>query len=150
MQYSASGVRMHEIRTNRSSGFSLIELMIVVALIAILAGIAYPNYTEYLQKSRRADATTMLMQLASMQEQFFQNNRRYASTFVELGFDDPATVTSQKGYYQIGFVAADSGNFQYRFSAVSQGAQSGDTACGTFFLNNRGERTVSGTAESCW
>lgn len=58
-------------------GFTLIEMMIVVAVIAILAAIALPNYTEYIQRSRIADATSTLADMRVRQEQYFQDNRRY-------------------------------------------------------------------------
>lgn len=61
------------------SGFSLIELMVVVAVIGILAAVAYPSYTEYIQRSRIADATAGLSDIRIRMERYFQDNRTYAA-----------------------------------------------------------------------
>ncbi len=94
----------------RPYGFTLIELMITVAVVAILASVAYPAYTSSLVKSRRAQAQVVLSDIAQRQQQYLLDNRRYASTTAALNlqlpsdllnyytFPDPATSTSPLAY----------------------------------------------------
>ncbi|MEH6617468.1 MAG: type IV pilin protein, partial [Porticoccus sp.] len=70
----------------KSRGFTLIELMIVVAIVAILVGIAMPNYREYVLRSNRAVAKGALLEVASRQEQYFLNNRSYTHLLADLGY----------------------------------------------------------------
>lgn len=72
-------------------GFTLIELMIVVAVIAIIAAIAYPSYMDYVRQSRRADATVALLELAQYMERYYTNNGRYTDgdgNYPALPFDE--------------------------------------------------------------
>lgn len=78
------------------TGFTLIELMIVVAVIAILASVAFPSYTRYMTRMHRAQAQSYLMQIAQRQQQYFLDSRQYASQATILGLDPvPATVAEQ-------------------------------------------------------
>lgn len=77
----------------RSKGFTLIELMITVAIIGIIAAIAYPSYTQYVVKANRGEAQAYLMDLAQRQQQFLMDSRTYASTIAALGIPEPASVT---------------------------------------------------------
>ena len=70
----------------RQSGFTLIELMIVVAIITILAAVGYPSYTEYVMRSHRQAAKNAAFQIADRQEQFFLDNRAYAPNLSTLGY----------------------------------------------------------------
>lgn len=85
---------------NRHRGFTLIELMIVVAIVGILSSIAYPSYLEHLRKGRRADAQGYLMDLAQRQQQYFTDNRAFATTIDSTGLNVavPSTVSN---YYSI-------------------------------------------------
>ena len=150
---------MNKIRRNQ--GFSLIEIMIVVAILGIVAAIAVPSYMDYVQKGKRADAKVELLRLAQMQESYFVQNMSYASTLAQLGL--VGTVTSEQGEYVITLPPASltpngcggtSANACTGFSlnAAPQGSQIADTGCGAFTLSNTGARTVSGyhTAQECW
>lgn len=75
----------------RSGGFTLLELMIVVLVVAILTALAYPSYTRYLVKSRRAAGMAYLMDLAQREQQYFQDNRTYADTGTITGLVLPST-----------------------------------------------------------
>lgn len=83
-------------RIQRIRGFTLIELMIVVAVIGILSAIAYPSYSEYVQRSRIAEATANLSEMRIRQERFFQDNRTYAGAGTTCGAVLP--VTDSFGY----------------------------------------------------
>ena len=72
-------------KIHRANGFTLIELMVVVAVIGILSAIAYPSYTEYVQRSRIAEATSTLADMRIRQERFFQDNRTYISAGTTCG-----------------------------------------------------------------
>lgn len=77
----------------RPAGFSLIELMIVVAIIGILASIAWPNYQEYIRKTNRTAAKSFLMEVMQRQQQYLLDARSYAATLTDLGMTVPADVS---------------------------------------------------------
>ena len=145
-------------------GFTLVELMIVITVLAVLAGIAWPNYQDYVRKSNRADAKSMLSQVASRQEQFYLNNKSYTtnrdavwSADVNDADDDGSTTdyVSEAGYYNLAISAGPSGSIatSYALTAATNGApQSADAECLNFTLNSRGDRGVSGSgsANDCW
>lgn len=80
---------------NRQPGFTLIELMVVVAIIGVLAAIAYPAYGSYLIKGNRSAAQSHMMELAQAQAQFLADNRAYADSVTDLGMTTPAAVSSK-------------------------------------------------------
>lgn len=145
------------IQVNKNKGFSLIELMIVVVVIAILAGIAIPSYQQYIQKSRRADAKDAVTRLAAAQERYFFTNNSYADTLVKLGFDD----TSSEKYYTLSLsesvTCSASGTSYPCFTATAKaaGAQLKDTKCQTFSITQSGRKTATDsndadTTDLCW
>ena len=128
----------------KQRGITLIELMVVVAIIGILAAIAYPSYTQYVQRSNRAEAMNELVRIANMQEQFFADNRSYASDLSTLGFG-ANTHTTENGLYQISVSASTARTFT--LTAVGQGVQATDV-CATMSINQAGAKTAS--AQNCW
>ena len=147
---------MHDSRTHR--GFSLIELMIVVAVVGILAAIAYPNYQDYLAKSRRAEARTALLQLSQFMERYYTNNGRYVDNagarptlpFEEVPRDDASP------YYRISFNEDDVDNeaVAYVLRATRSGLMSSDK-CGTLILTSTGARSIESAdagvgLATCW
>ncbi len=132
---------------HRHSGFTLIELMVVVVIVALLAAIALPGYQSSVRKSRRTDARIALSELA-------QTLERCQTQFG--AYDDPACAIaspqdSPEHHYRI-TVVRDAGS--YTLSAAAQGTQAGDGSCASFGLNQLGERSAldgSGAATSaCW
>lgn len=131
----------------RVMGFTLIEMMIVVAIIAIIAAIAYPNYSRYAFRTRRADGHEALMRIAAAQERFYTNRNRYAAAD-EIN----VPVVSEKGYYQVA-INRGAGNQTYNLvaSPVAGKAQVGDK-CGNLSINNTGNKSKTGdeTNGKCW
>ncbi|WP_155250740.1 MULTISPECIES: type IV pilin protein [Pseudoalteromonas] len=128
------------------TGFTLIELVIVVAIVGILATLAYPNYSNYLKRGARSDAMTLLLDGANKQEQYFVDNREYASKLSDIGIP----TTSENGYFTITVVLSNGG---YTLTATAaSGPVSGDTECTTLSINNLGIKSVTGTgsADHCW
>ncbi len=128
-----------------STGFTLIELMIAVAVIGILAAIAYPNYTDYVRKSRRAEAQASLMSIASMQQQFLLDTRAYASTLTVLNYTTPTTVAS---YYTVAVspaIVPPPVVPTFTVTAVPTGSQAVDT-CATLSISSNGAKTPV----TCW
>lgn len=139
---------------SQAAGFTLVELMIVVAIVAILSAIAYPSYQEHVIKSRRATAQTCLLELAQFMERFYTTNMRYDQTPSGAAVSLPATScrTDLGAFYTFGFAAGQPQATTYTLEAVPKGAQN-DPKCGTLGVNQQGVKTKSGTAASvseCW
>lgn len=129
-------------RLKRQQGVTLIEMMIAVAIIGILAAIAYPSYQEHVQRSRRAAAQGDLLEIAQRLERYFSANYTY------VGFNLPFTQSPDAGraFYTIRFEVAPTAA-TYRLQAVPQGIQENDP-CGTLWLDRDSTR---GAAEAnCW
>ncbi len=126
-------------------GFTLIELMIVVAVIGILAAIAIPSYQNQVQKTRRADAHAALLQAAQIMERCFTRTNTY------VGCDSNYPADSEDGFYRITFEGSDNpGTTSFTVTATAQGAQQSDTDCQTMRIDERGRRTPDPNAEPCW
>ena len=122
-------------------GFTLLELMIVITIIAILATIAFPSYQESVKKSRRGAAQADLVELANFMERYFTENNSY------VGATLPASISSD--YYAYTVTAAPASPIStFILSASPSGSQSNDK-CGTMTLNQLGLKTTTGIA-GCW
>ncbi|MEJ2652945.1 MAG: type IV pilin protein [Gammaproteobacteria bacterium] len=157
-------------RSLHPSGITLIELVIVMALIAILAAIAYPTYTGQIRKSQRAVAKSVLLNAANRQEQYFFDNRQYADAMNKLtGYTSAVsptilfnkssepTTASTDALYAVSVAAVDAAACGtapcFELQAVPQNDQANDD-CGTFTITSSNVRDVSNTtgtaASECW
>lgn len=122
-------------------GFTLIELMIALALIAILATIAYPLYQDQVNKAKRSDAKAALLQAQMAQEKYRTNNPAYAGDLITLNISN----MSPEGYYSITIVSADASS--YVITATN--LLSADAACNVFAINQDGPDYSYAPVE-CW
>ncbi|MDP3813577.1 type IV pilin protein [Pseudomonas sp.] len=130
----------------RQDGFTLIELMIVVVIVAILAAIALPSYRSYVVRSNRAGAEGFMLEVANKQERFLLDNRQYAAPLSALGMSTPAEVSSN---YAVTVTSSTVPG--YTVTATPIGAQlADDTECGTLTLTQLGVKTASGGGARCW
>lgn len=148
-------------KTRHQRGFTLIELMITVAVIGILAAVAYPSYTQYIVRANRSAAQSFMYSVANKQEQYMLDARTYAGALSELSVTVPAEVSSK---YTItvsctmpvatGTCTAVAGTPAYVITGTPIGTQlSNDAKCGAVSVNQLGTKTKSGTASAvadCW
>lgn len=140
----------------KQTGFTLIELMVVVAIIAILAAVAIPAYTNYIKQANRSDAKAILLQSVQFLERNYTEANRYdqdsggTATSGSIPAHSPLTGTA---LYNIG-VAFNTAGTTYTLTAtpVTGGRMDGDE-CGIFSINQFGSKTISGTGltvDECW
>ena len=155
-------------RTRSQAGFTLIELMIIVVIVGILATVAYPNYRDYMTRTRRSEAHAFIADAAARQETYFSNCQSYAASVTNpsnccgaacgLGF---ASANSESGIYQLGIAAGATGALttSYVLTATAQGAQAADDGtCQTLTLDNIGQQASTNTGganpappnDPCW
>ncbi|WP_024680371.1 type IV pilin protein [Pseudomonas syringae] len=127
-----------------SRGFTLIELMIVVAIVGILAAIAYPSYTEYVKRTQRSAIASLLAEQTQALERFYSQKGTYA---------DYKGVVASNAYYTITPVL-NATDFTLTAAPTGGTMMAGDK-CGSFVITNTGARSNSGatsgvTTKDCW
>ncbi len=127
-------------------GFTLIELLIAVAIVGILAAVAYPNYYKSMVTSRRVDGINSLLAIQMEQEKYRANNPTYAANLSSLSHYSADSIDSPDGYYTLTVTAADASSFTATATAKAGTSQVDDTGCTTLTINQNGP--VGGT--SCW
>lgn len=141
----------------RKRGFTLIELMIVLAIIAILAIIAVPWWGRYAYRARRADGQQLLMQIAQVEERYYTDYNYYPLSAASLGYT--TTPTSEHGYYTATLAAAPAASAGQGYVAtatpVPTSPQANDV-CGPLSIDNTGQKlpastdTTHNSNGSCW
>ena len=135
-------------RNPSSRGFTLIEVAVIMAVAAILAAVAIPNYSEYVMRSHRSAVQSFISDAASRQAQFFLDRRRYATTVAVdpngLNMTAPADVTAR---YTVAIAVVAGPPAGFLVSATPIGTQATDR-CGLLTIDQAGNRTAVGTR--CW
>ena len=133
-------------RSDNVSGMTLIELLIVVAIVGILAAIAGPAWNDQVIKSRRADARNTLLAAQIEQEQYRANNLTYATSMSAMGMG--SFDSTSRDYYRLEVVSADATSFL--ITATPNGNQANDSTCNAFAVRQTGPEHSSYAALSCW
>lgn len=160
MHRHPTGSNAHGRSPRRVRGFSLLELMIAVAIVAILVRIALPAYQEYIRRSTRAAAKTSLAEFMARQENWRADRKTFATTLAQLGYPDTtyldrdgsATSSATGAPYRMEIVLA-SGAFS-SVQAVPLNSQAADK-CGTLVIAATGVKSVTSpasgwTSDKCW
>jgi type IV pilus assembly protein PilE len=144
--------------SRRSGGFTLVELMITVVVLAIIVGIAVPAYTQQIHKARRADARNAMLDLAGREERFLSVSNSYSQVATDVGYT-AFPVTVNNGYYQLSVTVPDPAQAgvtqSYIITATTFGPQLSDTDCATFTVNQLGQQKAAnagavGNTAVCW
>jgi type IV pilus assembly protein PilE len=131
---------------SKQKGFSLIELMIAVAIVAILAAIAYPAYNDQVTKARRSDAHSALLNMSALMEHYYTENNTYvgANSASDIG----GSATSPEGHYNMTISNVTATTYTLTATPDPSGAQASDTTCGALTITST---NVKGpTPATCW
>ncbi len=139
----------------KQTGFTLIELMVSMVIIAIIMTVAIPSYRGYIQRANRADATTALLRITAGQERFFIQNGTYSNDLANPPPVGLGVGQTERGFYNLAVARPNAGQYQAVATIAAGGAQADDQDCAVFIVNERGQRTAftNGGAENtddCW
>lgn len=126
---------MTPLTQRKAAGFTLIEVMITVAIIGILASIAYPSYQEYVRRTHRAAAQSFLMDIAQRQQQYLLDAREYAKDLATLGMAVPSELA---GRYEVAIDRPETPPPSFTVIATAIGSQAAD---GKLTLSNTGAKS---------
>lgn len=143
------------IKITQQQGFTLIELMVVVAIVGILAAIAYPSYMDSVMKSRRGAAKACLSEYAHFMERYYTTNLAYNRDTAGVNLVIPVLACTTEGQINQHYTFTVDNLTRSTFTATATplGSQlTADTKCGTLSLTHDGQRKVSvtGNAATCW
>ncbi len=138
------------------SGFTLIEVMIVVAIISIIAAVAIPSYANYVDRGKRSEARAALLDIAARQERFYSNNRQYAASLsgtnsLNIPGCTASSCKSENGYYTLSVSLPASQNNQ-DFVATATPSGWTDDKCNVLGIDETGAKTQTGNQNRafCW
>jgi type IV pilus assembly protein PilE len=142
-------IKKHRIK-RLNNGFTLIELVIAIAIIGILVSIAYPSYQSTILKSRRVDAEGALMGFANAMERYYTVNNAYPSAGTTGIYAATSPVDGGTAYYQLSITSSTTSTYQLQASPI--GIQAADLLCGTLTFDQAGVKGFNGTGSStvCW
>lgn len=123
----------------RQQGFTLIEVLIVVAIIGIIAAIGYPSYNKYLNKAGRSEASALLLEVMERQEQWYRKELTYTTSLADLRYN--ATLETESGRYRISEMKACNGATLRRCVEVVAAPQGGQPADESLTLDSKGRKT---------
>lgn len=126
---------------NKNKGFTIIELLIVVAILGILATIALPNYTQYMLETRRSDAHASLLRMADLEERYYLQNNAYTNDESLVG-----GVNSAEQHYTLEVTAVSASGFTLTATAAATSPQVNDAGCTVINLTSAGQKTPA----ACW
>ena len=132
----------------RQTGFTLVELLIALVIVAILAAVAYPNYRDFVTRSKRNEAREALLRIATNQERFYLNNNQFSDDMTELGFPVANNFTTETGTYRIS-IAVPAGAQTYTATATYLPPDDEGNRCGTFTIQETGAKG-SNPYTDCW
>jgi len=162
-------MRVKQVLERSNRGFTLVELIVAMVILATLAAIAIPSYSSYVLRAHRTEAKSALLDLASLEERFFSTHNTYSNLPTDLGYNGQANTnfTVGSGWYQITNLQAypatpptqaspvgTPATFTITASAMNQ--QMSDTNCLTFSINSAGQQTATGSggdpnaSTDCW
>ncbi|KGJ88261.1 type IV pilin protein [Thalassotalea sp. ND16A] len=147
----------YRVPNNSHLGFTLLELMICLVIIGILSSIAYANFQDYVRKVRRSDATTKLMHLAVLEENFYNQNMQYSNDISAVSGLNHKSLLTDDEFYQLSVIVkthANDGVDSFILKATARASQSKDTACFSFSLSNLNEKSALNSQgvsnNNCW